>query len=144
MSSSVVEGFEPIYKVFSVPFVFQSDEHRFQVLDGAIGEQVLDAGRSIRLQGLTYYDAGTRSFYTKDRPVHHPDDLKGLKIRVQESPAAIQMVNMLGGSATPISWSLRFRTPRSSTSSARTMPTNTSHSQTGWPRNSAKRSDSIR
>lgn len=104
VSSSVVEGFEPLYKIFSVPFLFQNEEHRFSVYDGEIGRELLDAGQSIRLVGLTYYDAGTRSFYTKDRPIRHPDDLEGMKIRVQESPASLQMVNMLGGSATPISW----------------------------------------
>lgn len=104
VSSSVLEGFEPLYKIFSVPFLFQNQEHRFSVYDGEIGRELLDAGQSIRLVGLTYYDAGTRSFYTKDRPIRHPDDLQGMKIRVQESPASLRMVNMLGGSATPISF----------------------------------------
>ncbi|MCC5941131.1 MAG: TRAP transporter substrate-binding protein [Balneolaceae bacterium] len=104
VSSSVIEGFDPIYKVFSVPFLFVDEEHRYNVWDGEIGRELLDAGERIRLMGLTYYDAGTRSFYTKDTPINHPDDLAGLRIRVQESPASIQMVNLLGGSATPISW----------------------------------------
>ena len=104
VSSSVIEGFEPLYKVFSVPFLFQNEEHRFSVYDGEIGRELLDAGQSIRLVGLTYYDAGTRSFYTQERPIRHPDDLEGMKIRVQESPASLRMVNMLGGSATPISF----------------------------------------
>jgi len=104
VSSSVLEGFEPLYKIFSVPFLFENEEHRFAVYDGQVGRELLDAGQSIHLVGLTYYDAGTRSFYTKDRPILHPDDLQGMKIRVQESPASLQMVNMLGGSATPISF----------------------------------------
>ena len=104
VSSSVIEGFDPIYKVFSVPFLFADEDHRYRVWDGEVGRSLLDKGERIRLVGLTYYDAGTRSFYTKDRPVHHPRDLEGLKIRVQESPASIRMVNLLGGSATPISW----------------------------------------
>src|SRR6056297_253127 len=104
VSSSVLEGFEPVYKIFSVPFLFLDKDHRYRVWDGPVGRELLNAGERIRLMGLTYYDAGTRSFYTKDRPVYHPDDLEGQKIRVQESPASIQMVNLLGGSATPISW----------------------------------------
>ena len=104
VSLSVLEGFEPLYKIFSVPFLFQNEEHRFAVYDGEIGRELLDAGQNIHLVGLTYYDAGTRSFYTKDRPILHPDDLEGMKIRVQESPASLRMVNMLGGSATPISF----------------------------------------
>lgn len=104
VSSSVLEGFEPVYKIFSVPFLFLDEDHRYRVWDGPVGRELLNAGERIRLMGLTYYDAGTRSFYTKDQPVYHPDDLAGQKIRVQESPASIQMVNLLGGSATPISW----------------------------------------
>lgn len=104
VSSSIVEGFAPLYKVFSVPFLFENDSIRFEILDGQIGEDILASASSIRLKGLTYYDAGTRSFYTKEYPVEEPSDLDGLKIRVQESPAAIALVNNLGGSATPISW----------------------------------------
>lgn len=104
VSSSVLEGFEPIYTIFAVPFLFLDRDHRYRVWDGPVGRELLEAGERIRLRGLTYYDAGTRSFYTKDQPIHHPDDLAGQKIRVQESPVSIQMVNLLGGSATPISW----------------------------------------
>ena len=56
------------------------------------------------LKGLCYYDSGSRSFYTKNNPITEPKDLKGLKIRVQESVTAIKMVKNLGGSPTPISW----------------------------------------
>src|SRR5690625_983375 len=55
------------------------------------------------LIGLGYYDAGFRSFYA-GRPVNTPEDLRGMKIRVQESPIAMRMVRALGGSPTPISW----------------------------------------
>lgn len=56
------------------------------------------------MRGLNYYDAGSRSFYTKAKPILTPDDLKGLKIRTQESPTSVKLVNALGGSATPISY----------------------------------------
>jgi TRAP-type C4-dicarboxylate transport system substrate-binding protein len=62
------------------------------------------AGEEYWLRGLTYYDAGQRSFYTKDRPIETPEDLEGLKIRVMESQMSVNMVNQLGGSPTPISW----------------------------------------
>ena len=57
-----------------------------------------------RLRGLAFYDAGSRSFYTVNRPVLAPGDLRGEKIRVQESATAMDMVRALGGSPTPISW----------------------------------------
>ncbi|MEX0929354.1 MAG: TRAP transporter substrate-binding protein [Balneolales bacterium] len=104
VSASVMEGFAPAFDVFNVPFLFRNDEHRFNIYEGEIGKSILMKGEPFWVRGLTYYDAGFRSFYTKDRPVNHPDDLRGLRIRVQESQSSIQLVNTMGGSATPISW----------------------------------------
>lgn len=104
VSAAVMEGFAPLYKVFSVPYLFRDREHHFRVLEGPVGEELLLSSERFWLRGLAYYDAGSRSFYTKDRPVHEPSDLAGLKIRTMESPSAIAMVNQLGGSATPISF----------------------------------------
>ena len=104
VSSAVLEGFAPAYKVFGIPYIFRDEDHRFDVLEGDIGKRVLRAGEKYWLRGVTYYDAGSRSFYTQDRPILHPDDLSGMKIRTMESPSAITMVNTLGGSATPIAW----------------------------------------
>ncbi len=65
---------------------------------------MLTSGEKYRLRGLAYYDAGSRSFYTIDKPVYQPSDLAGLKIRVQKSQTSVEMVETLGGAATPISW----------------------------------------
>ncbi|MCB4807553.1 TRAP transporter substrate-binding protein [Tamlana sp. 62-3] len=104
VSVGVMENFAPRMKVFGLPFLFRDKAHVNQILDGAIGQELLDEGTQYWLKGLAYYDAGSRSFYTKEKPVNNPDDLKGLKIRVMESVTAMNMVNSLGGSATPISW----------------------------------------
>jgi tripartite ATP-independent transporter DctP family solute receptor len=104
VSSSVLEGFAPIYKVFSLPFMFRNDEHKFKIFEGEVGRQLLLSPQKFWLRGLCFYDAGSRSFYTKDKPITKPDDLVGLKIRTQESPTSVKLVNSLGGSATPISW----------------------------------------
>jgi tripartite ATP-independent transporter DctP family solute receptor len=104
VSVGVLENFAPKMKVLGLPFLFRDREHSFQVLDGPIGKQLLDDGVKYWLKGLAYYDAGSRSFYTKDTPINTPGDLEGLKIRVMESVTAMNMVNQLGGSATPISW----------------------------------------
>lgn len=104
VSSAVLEGFVPEYQVFGLPYLFRDEAHRFRVWDGAVGREILRSGQEFGLRGITYYDAGTRNFYTKDRPVHAPSDLRGLKIRVQESPLAMQMIQALGGSPTPIAW----------------------------------------
>lgn len=104
VSSSVLENFTPAFQVLSLPFLFSDDAHRFAVLDGEVGNELLQATERYRLRGLAFYDAGSRSFYTVDRPVETPADLAGMKIRVQESQTAMNMVRELGGSPTPISW----------------------------------------
>ena len=104
VSASVLEGFVSSYAVLSLPYIFRDEEHRFAVLDGDIGQRLFLSGESVGLRGLAYYDAGSRSFYTKDRPVAHPTDLRGLKIRTQESTLAMDTIRLLGGSATPIAW----------------------------------------
>lgn len=104
VSVGVLENFAPRMKVLGLPFLFRDREHSFTVLDGPIGQQLLNEGEQYWLKGLGYYDAGSRSFYTKDKPVNTPEDLIGQKIRVMESVTAMDMVSGLGGSPTPISW----------------------------------------
>ena len=104
VSTSPLEAFVPAMQVFGIPYVFRDREHFFAVLDSQIGHDLLEATEVARVRGLAYYDAGSRSFYTTDRPVTTPADLEGLKIRVQESQTAVKMIDALGGSPTPIDW----------------------------------------
>jgi tripartite ATP-independent transporter DctP family solute receptor len=104
VSGAVMENFAPKLKIFGLPFLFDSKEHLFKVLDGPIGKELLNEGEQYWLKGMGFYDSGSRSFYSRKRPVMQPEDLKGLKIRVQESISAFEMVKQLGGSPTPISW----------------------------------------
>ena len=104
VSVGVLENFAPKMKILGLPFLFRDRQHAFKVLDGPVGRQLLEDGEKYWLKGLGYYDAGSRSFYTKDRPINSPEDLDGLKIRVMESVTAIDMVTSFGGSPTPISW----------------------------------------
>lgn len=104
VSAAVMESFVEDYKVFGLPYIFRSKEHAYKVFDGEIGKDLLLSTTEKRLRGLCYYDAGSRSFYTIAKPIEHPDDLAGMKIRVMNSVTAVGMVRALGGSATPISW----------------------------------------
>jgi len=103
VSTGVLENFVPELKVLGLPFLFRDKDHRYKVLEGEIGENLLDASLPKRLKGLTFYDAGSRSFYSKS-PMEKPEDLIGLKLRVMESTTAMNMVTSLGGSPTPIAW----------------------------------------
>jgi tripartite ATP-independent transporter DctP family solute receptor len=104
VSAGVLENFSPSIKVFGLPYLFRDKEHAFRVLDGPVGEELLNGTEKYWLKGLGYYDSGSRSFYTIDKPIENPNDLEGLKIRVMESQTAIDMVKSFGGSPTPISW----------------------------------------
>ena len=104
VSAAVMESFTEEFKVLGLPYIFRSKEHSFNVLDGEIGDELLLSSEPFWIRGLCFFDAGSRSFYTIDTPINHPDDLKGLKIRVMKSITAMEMVKAQGGSPTPISW----------------------------------------
>lgn len=104
VSAAIMESFAPSYRVLNLPYIFKSKEHTQRVLDSDIGSDILSDGEEFWLRGLAFYDSGSRSFYTKDKPINHPDDLRGLKIRVMPSPSAVNMIRAMGGSPTPISW----------------------------------------
>lgn len=104
VSAAVMESFTEDFKVLGLPYIFRSKEHSFKVLDGEIGDELLLSTEPFWIRGLCFYDAGSRSFYTIDKQINHPDDLKGLKIRVMKSITAMEMVKAQGGSPTPISW----------------------------------------
>lgn len=99
-----LEGFSPDMAVFSTPYLFEDNDHLWRVLNGDVGSDLFTGLEPKLLKGIGYYEAGSRSFYTKDGPVRSPADLKGKKIRVLPSRAAIEMVDALGGSATPVSF----------------------------------------
>jgi len=104
VSTAPMESFVPIYSVFSLPYIFRDSTHFWTVMEGPIGKKLLEAGQSKGFKGLCYYDAGSRSFYTKEKPIMNPDDLTGMKIRVMNSNTSMQMVETLGASPTAISW----------------------------------------
>ncbi|MAY75935.1 MAG: TRAP transporter substrate-binding protein DctP [Phycisphaerae bacterium] len=103
-SAAPIGSFAPDFAVFSVPYAFRSSEHCWAVLDGPIGREILDSLSSRGLHGLTYFDAGARSFYTVGEPILTPGDVEGLKVRVMESRTAMDMVEAFGGSPTPMSY----------------------------------------
>lgn len=104
VSASSLEAFVPEMKIFSLPYLFNDQEHYWKTLNSDIGQSLLDAGTDYRVKGLGYFDAGSRSFYTTNKKVEKPTDLNGLKIRVMNSQSAVDMVNTIGGAATPVSW----------------------------------------
>lgn len=104
VSAAVMESFTDDYRVVGLPYLFRDKAHMHAVLDGEIGRELLLSTEKFLIRGLCFYDAGSRSFYTIDKPILKPSDLQGMKIRVMKSKTAMDMVQALGGSPTPISW----------------------------------------
>jgi len=102
-NAAELEAFAADYSAFNLPYLFRDQQHYFNVQEGEIGEEILASSRKSGFVGLTYYNAGARSFYTS-KPINTPADLKGMKIRVQPSPSAINMVKALGGNPTPLAY----------------------------------------
>jgi tripartite ATP-independent transporter DctP family solute receptor len=84
--------------VFNMPFVFRDEKHMRAVIDGPIGQEILDkvTASSARLVGLGFMDGGSRSLYTKKK-VTKPDDLKGQKVRMMGNPLFVDTMNAMGG-----------------------------------------------
>ncbi|WP_199223300.1 TRAP transporter substrate-binding protein [Oricola cellulosilytica] len=102
-NASELEAFEPAYSAMNLPYIFKSEEHFNKVVSGEVGQKILNASADNGFLGVAFLTEGARSFYG-NKPIHSPDDLKGVKVRVQPSPSAIRMVELLGGSPTPIDW----------------------------------------
>ncbi len=104
VSAAAMSNFVTEYRVLGVPYMFRNKNHLFKVLEGEVGEQLLQKGTASWLRGLCFYDAGSRSFYTKSKLIKEPEDLDGMKIRVMSDKMSVAMVEALGGAPTPMSF----------------------------------------
>jgi len=100
-SASEMEPFYSPYSVFSLPYLFEDDEHFKNVIYGPVGKSMMAQTRDKGFIGLAAYVAGTRSFYAQ-KAIHTPADMKGLKIRVVATPTTIKMIELLGAAPAPI------------------------------------------
>lgn len=94
--------FSPGMRALALPFLFDCEDHLWRVLKGSVGEELLADLSASNMIGLAYYESGARSFYNSVRPIETPADLEGLKIRVQQAALMVDLVEALGGSATPM------------------------------------------
>lgn len=102
-SNAILDTFSKNYEIFNLPYLFASPEAYHHVMDDEkVTAPIFESTNKAGFTAVTWLDAGTRNFYTVNKPIHSPADLKGLKIRVQQSPINISMMKLLGGSATPM------------------------------------------
>ena len=102
-NAAELEPFSKAYGAYNMPYLFRDRDHFYKVLQSDVGREILRSSHDKGFIGLTYYDSGARSFYAK-KAINSPDDLKGMKVRVQPSPSALAMVQALGASPTPLSY----------------------------------------
>jgi tripartite ATP-independent transporter DctP family solute receptor len=89
-------------QVPTMPFLFRSKDHMRRVLDGPIGEEIMKSCEPQGFVGLVYYDSGSRSLYTAKKPVKTFADVKGMKVRVQQSDLWVALLEAMGANATPM------------------------------------------
>lgn len=107
VSASALERTADPFRIFSLPFLFRDRAHWGAVTLNDVGQTILASAQPAGLLGLTYYDAGARSFYAQ-RPIDHPDDLKGLKIRIQPSPTMKRLMAQFGADGIEMPWEQVF------------------------------------
>ncbi|MCK3655064.1 hypothetical protein A4G19_04575 [Pasteurellaceae bacterium Macca] len=102
-NAAELEAFTKDYGVYNLPYLFKSKTQYHNVLRSDVGQKILASSEKNGFLGLAYLDAGARSFYA-DKAIKSPADLVGLKVRVQPSPTAVNMVKALGGNPTPLAY----------------------------------------
>jgi tripartite ATP-independent transporter DctP family solute receptor len=99
-----LSSINPVMNAMAMPFLFRDRAHMFKVLDGPIGQELMESLQKQNLLGLCWLDAGFRNFYNSQREIKTPADMVGLKIRVQESALMMDMVRFLGAQPTPMAY----------------------------------------
>ncbi|MEE3214308.1 MAG: TRAP transporter substrate-binding protein [Pseudomonadota bacterium] len=94
----------PAANVLSLPFIFESEEAMYELMDGEIGDRFAAAMEEQGLIAIGWFGAGSRSLYNTDHPVQTPDDVKGMKVRVMNNDLYVEMIDALGGNATPMAY----------------------------------------
>lgn len=103
--SPVLGAIEPKINILDLPYLFQDNDHVDKVLDGPIGEALLEDLPSKGLRALGYFENGFRVVTNSKKPINNLADLKGLKIRTPEAPISVSIFKALGANATPLSFS---------------------------------------
>jgi len=103
-ASSVFAGFDKRFQVLDLPFLFKSKEVAFAALDGELGKKLDEILPKHGMINLGYAENGFRHITNNRKPIHTPDDLKGLKLRTMENPLDIAFFKLLGANPTPMNF----------------------------------------
>tara|TARA_R110002096_G_scaffold107984_5_gene236473 strand:- start:4017 stop:5012 length:996 start_codon:yes stop_codon:yes gene_type:complete len=128
ITNGPVANFVEEMAVFELPFLFPSPQAAYAVLDGPIGQELLDKLSEVNLKGLAYAERGFRNLTNSERPVNTPEDLDGLRIRVMENPVYVDTFRALGANAIPMAWTEALTAMQQGTIDGQENPVNVVHS----------------
>ncbi|QEW06417.1 TRAP transporter substrate-binding protein [Nitrincola iocasae] len=128
ITNGPVANFVEEMAVFELPFLFSSPQQAYDVLDGPIGQDLLDKLSEVNLKGLAYAERGFRNLTNSVRPVQSPYDIEGLRIRVMENPVYTDTFRELGANAVPMAWTEALTAMQQGTIDGQENPVNVIHS----------------
>ena len=128
ITNGPVANFVEEMAVFELPFLFPTPEAAYGVLDGPIGQELLDKLADVNLKGLAYAERGFRNLTNSERAVNSPEDLDGLRIRVMENPVYTDTFRELGANAIPMAWTEALTAMQQGTIDGQENPVNVIHS----------------
>ena len=128
ITNGPVANFLEEMAVFELPFLFPSPEAAYEVLDGEIGQELLDRLSEVNLKGLAYAERGFRNLTNSERAVESPEDIDGLRIRVMENPVYVDTFRELGANAVPMAWTEALTAMQQGTIDGQENPVNVIHS----------------
>ncbi|WP_163557260.1 TRAP transporter substrate-binding protein [Halomonas sp. NO4] len=128
ITNGPVANFVEEMAVFELPFLFPSPQAAYEVLDGPIGQELLDKLGEVNLKGLAYAERGFRNLTNSVRPVNAPEDIDGLRIRVMENPVYTDTFRELGANAVPMAWTEALTAMQQGTIDGQENPVNVIHS----------------
>lgn len=104
VSLSPLAEFVPKLNVLQMPYLYADRAHMWSVLEGEIGDDFMNSFDGSNMVALSWYDAGARNFYNSRKPITTLEDVRGMKIRVQESELMMEMVEALGATPSPMAY----------------------------------------
>lgn len=104
ITNGPVANFVDDFSVFELPFLFPTAESAYSVLDGEIGQEILDKLEGVNLKGLAFTERGFRNITNSRNAINEPADLDGLRLRVIENEVYVDTFRALGANAVPMAW----------------------------------------
>ncbi|MBF7082766.1 TRAP transporter substrate-binding protein [Desulfallas sp. Bu1-1] len=108
VSTGPLPNYSKDFMVFDLPFIITDREKAYQVMDGEIGQEILDTLKPKGIKALGFWENGFRNITNNEKPIVHPEDVKGMKIRTMENPIHQATFKTLGAIPTPMAWSEVF------------------------------------